>query len=225
MILTPDLLLRAYAAGVFPMAEGRENPEIHWVDPKRRAVFPLQGFHISRSLARHIRRLHPQVTVDRDFAGVVNACADRAETWINAEIFAAYADLHAQGHAHSLEVWDQDRLIGGVYGVVLGSAFFGESMFSRQLNGSKMALTYLMHRLRAGGFTLFDVQFLTPHLASLGAQELSRAEYRRRLALALETTASFNPPGYPPEPDPDVVLSAGAGSAEAGTSQCSTQTS
>ncbi len=225
MILSPDLLLRAYAAGVFPMAESRENPDIHWVDPKHRAIFPLDGFHVSRSLARHIRRLAPKVTIDHDFAGVVNACADREETWINAEIFAAYAELHAQGHAHSLEVWDQDRLIGGVYGVVLGAAFFGESMFSRQMNGSKMALTYLMHRLRAGGFTLFDVQFLTPHLASLGAQELPRAEYRRRLALALQATASFNPMGYPPEPLPEVVVSAGAGSAETGTSQCSTQTS
>ena len=222
-MLTPDLLLRAYAAGVFPMAESRENPEIHWIDPKRRAVFPLQGFHISRSLARHIRRLRPQVTVDRDFAGVVMACADRAETWINEDIFSAYAALHGQGHAHSLEVWDQGNLIGGVYGVALGTAFFGESMFSRQVNGSKMALAYLMHRLRAGGFTLFDVQFLTPHLASLGAVELSRAEYRRRLAQAMEGSARFAPETYPPEPLPELVLSAGA--AEGGTSHCSTQTS
>jgi leucyl/phenylalanyl-tRNA--protein transferase len=222
MHLTPDLLLRAYAAGVFPMAEGRETVEIHWVDPKRRAVFPLAGFHVSRSLARHIRRLSPRVTVDQDFAGVVRACADRPETWINAEIFAAYGALHAQGHAHSLEVWDQDRLIGGVYGVVLGQAFFGESMFSRATNGSKMALTYLMHRLRAGGFTLFDVQFLTPHLASLGAVELPRAEYRRRLAAALTQPAAFAPQAYPPEPAVEVVLSPAAW---AGTSQCKTQTS
>ncbi len=225
MTLTPDLLLRAYAAGVFPMAEGRDDPQIHWVDPKRRAVFPLDRFHISRSLARHIRRLRPKVTVNGDFAGVVKACADRTETWINAEIFAAYAALHAQGHAHSLEVWDEGRLIGGVYGVSLGGAFFGESMFSRQVNGSKMALTYLMHRLVAGGFTLFDVQFLTPHLASLGAVELPRAAYRHRLALALTAKASFQPPGYPPDPTPEEVLSAGAGAAAAGTSQCSTQTS
>ena len=225
MKLTPDLLLRAYAAGVFPMAEGRETQTIHWVDPQQRAVFPLDGFHVSRSLARHIRRLAPNVTVDREFAGVVRACADREETWINAEIFAAYAALHDQGHAHSLEVWDQGRLIGGVYGVVLGAAFFGESMFSVQVNGSKMALTYLMHRLRAGGFTLFDVQFLTPHLASLGAEEIPRAEYRRRLALALQGKASFDPPGYPPEPLAGAVLSAAGGSGAGGTSQCSTQTS
>lgn len=227
MPLTPDLLLRAYAAGVFPMAEARDNAEIHWIDPTRRAVFPLNGLHISRSLARHIRRTQPRVTIDRDFAGVVSACADRPETWINAEIFAAYTDLQTQGHAHSLEVWQDETLIGGVYGVVLGAAFFGESMFSRATNGSKTALTFLMHRLRAGGFTLFDVQFLTDHLARLGATELPRAEYRRRLARALVTQANFTPQDYPPEPDVEFVLSAGAGAgvAEAGTSQCSTQTS
>lgn len=223
-VLTPDLLLRAYAAGVFPMAEGRETTEIHWVDPSRRAVFPLAGFHVSRSLARHIRRLAPRVTVDQDFAGVVRACADRAETWINAEIFAAYGALHARGQAHSLEVWDQGRLIGGVYGVVLGGAFFGESMFSRATNGSKMALTFLVHRLRAGGFSLFDVQFLTPHLASLGAVEMPRAAYRRRLAAALAQPGRFAPADYPPEPGAELVLS-GLAEAWAGTSQCSTQTS
>ncbi len=210
MNLTPDLLLRAYGMGVFPMAEGREDAEIHWIDPQRRAVFPLQGFHISHSLARQIRRGQPRVTVDSDFAGVVTACADRAETWINAEIFAAYTALHAQGHAHSLEVWDQGHLIGGVYGVVLGGAFFGESMFSRATGGSKIALTYLMHRLRAGGFTLFDVQFLTSHLASLGAVEIARSEYQRRLALALTRKARFQPENYPPEPVAGFVLSAGA---------------
>ena len=230
MTLTPALLLRAYAAGVFPMAAARDDAEIHWVDPQRRAVFPLDGFHISRSLARHIRRLGPRVTVDHDFAGVVTACADRAETWINPEIFAAYTALHAQGRAHSLEVWDdQGHLLGGVYGVVLGAAFFGESMFSKTTGGSKMALTYLMHRLRAGGFTLFDVQFLTPHLASLGAVELSRAQYRRRLSGAIGGAAQFHPEGYPPEPASGFVLSvpaaSGAAKAEAGTSQCNTQTS
>ena len=203
MTLTPDLLLQAYAMGVFPMADSRGSTEIHWVDPQHRAVFPLEGFHVSHSLARHIRRLGPLVTVDQDFAGVVRACADRPETWINAEIFDAYGALHRLGHAHSLEVWDQDRLIGGVYGVVLGAAFFGESMFSRATNGSKMALTFLMQHLRAGGFQLFDVQFLTPHLASLGAIEIPRAEYQHRLAAAIRVEAQFQP----------------------GTSQRSTQTS
>jgi leucyl/phenylalanyl-tRNA--protein transferase len=219
MTLTPALLLRAYAAGVFPMAEGRDDPVIHWIDPQRRAIFPMEGFHTSRSLARHIRRIQPRVTVDSDFAGVVRACAHRPETWINDEIFAAYTALYDQGHAHSLEVWQDGALIGGIYGVVLGAAFFGESMFSAQVNGSKMALVYLMHRLRAGGFTLFDVQFLTDHLASLGAVELSRAAYRKRLAEALPTRAQFAPQGYPPEPDVDFVLSC------SGTSQRNTQTS
>ena len=219
MTLTPALLLRAYAAGVFPMAEGRDDPVIHWIDPQRRAIFPMEGFHTSRSLARHIRRIQPRVTVDSDFAGVVRACAHRPETWINDEIFAAYTALYDQGHAHSLEVWQDGALIGGIYGVVLGAAFFGESMFSAKVNGSKMALVYLMHRLRAGGFTLFDVQFLTDHLASLGAVELSRAAYRKRLAEALPTKAQFAPQGYPPEPDVDFVLSC------SGTSQRNTQTS
>lgn len=219
MSLTPALLLRAYAAGVFPMAEGRDDPVIHWIDPQRRAIFPMEGFHTSRSLARHIRRIQPRVTVDSDFAGVVRACAHRPETWINDEIFSAYTALYDQGHAHSLEVWQDGALIGGIYGVVLGAAFFGESMFSAQVNGSKMALVYLMHRLRAGGFTLFDVQFLTDHLASLGAVELSRAAYRKRLAEALPTKAQFAPQGYPPEPDVDFVLSC------SGTSQRNTQTS
>ena len=218
-MLTPDLLLRAYAAGVFPMADGRDGSEIHWIDPKHRTVFPLDGFHVSRSLARHIRRTQPRVTVDSDFAGVVTACADRPETWINADIFSAYTALHAQGHAHSVEVWQDDTLIGGVYGVTLGAAFFGESMFSRATNGSKTALTYLMHRLRAGGFTLFDVQFMTDHLQSLGAAELPRAEYRRRLKRAIATPASFTPQDYPPEPLAGFVLSTAGAAAEAGTSQ------
>ncbi|OZA01115.1 MAG: leucyl/phenylalanyl-tRNA--protein transferase [Rhodobacterales bacterium 17-64-5] len=211
MTLTPELLLHAYAAGVFPMAEGRADREIHWVDPQRRAVFPMPGFHVSRSLVRHIRRARPRVTVDQDFARVVRACADRPETWINAEIFSAYEALFHLGHAHSVEVWQGPDLIGGVYGVVLGSAFFGESMFSARVNGSKMALTYLMHRLTAGGFTLFDVQFLTTHLASLGAVEVPRGEYRRRLARALGQEARFAPQDYPPEPEVEFVLPVAAG--------------
>ncbi len=217
MTLTPDLLLRAYRSGVFPMAEGRSDPVIHWIDPQRRAIFPMPGFHTSHSLARHIRRTQPRVTVDTNFAAVVRGCANRPETWINAEIFAAYTALFDQGHAHSLEVWQGAELIGGIYGVALGAAFFGESMFSAQVNGSKMALVYLMHRLQAGGFTLFDVQFMTDHLASLGAVEISRAAYRKRLGAALATQAQFAPNDYPPEPEAGFVLS--------GTSHRSTQTS
>lgn len=191
MRLTPDLLLQAYGAGVFPMAEGRETSKIHWVDPQRRAIMPLDGFHVSRSLDRHIRRLQPQVTLDRDFAGVVRACADRSETWINAEIFDVYTALHRLGHAHSVEVWHQGRLIGGTYGVVLGAAYFGESMFSRATDGSKIALAYLIRHLRDRGYLLFDVQFMTPHLASLGAIEISRAAYHRQLAAAVAVAARF----------------------------------
>ena len=209
--LTPDILLRAYGIGIFPMAESRDNPEIHWVDPKRRGVFPLEGFHISRSLAKHILTADYRVTVDTAFAEVVAGCADRPETWINAEITALYTALHQMGQAHSLEVWQEDALIGGVYGVTLGAAFFGESMFSRQTNASKTALAYLVHRLRAGGFQLFDTQFLTPHLASLGAVEIPQAEYHRRLAQAQQAQASFMPEGY--QPLPSSVVASGLSSA------------
>lgn len=211
MDLTPELLLHAYAAGIFPMAEGRDDPTVHWIDPRRRGIFPLDGFHISRSLARRILSGRFTVTTNRDFAGVLDGCADRAETWINAPIRRLYLDLHAMGHAVSLEVWRGDLLVGGVYGVTLGAAFFGESMFSRATDASKVALAYLVCRLRAGGFTLFDTQFLTPHLASLGAVEISRADYRRRLAAALQTHADFDRQGAIPPPQ--------------GVVQCSTQTS
>lgn len=177
--------------GVFPMAEGRDDPEVFWVDPKLRGIFPLDGFHISRSLARTIRRTPFQVTLNRDFAGTVAGCADRDETWINDTIFALYEQLHRMGHAHSLELWEGDALIGGVYGVTLGGAFFGESMFSRRRDASKIALAYLVTHLRACGFTLFDTQFLTPHLASLGAVEIPRAAYQQLLRIALEGQADL----------------------------------
>lgn len=198
--LTPDLLLRGYASGVFPMAECRGRPEVFWVDPKRRGVLPLDGFHVSRSLRRRISTWPHRIAVDTDFRGVVAGCADRPETWINRPIFDAYLALHDAGFAHSLEVWEGEGLVGGVYGVTLGAAFFGESMFSRRTDASKVALAYLVDRLRQGGFRLFDTQFLTPHLASLGAVEISRAEYRRRLAEALEMTADWAAPGAPPQP-------------------------
>ncbi len=196
--ITPDILLRAYAAGIFPMAESRHDPSIHWIDPKRRGIIPLNRFHISRSLRRCLLHSDYAIRTDSDFAGVVQGCAGRDETWINDDIFSLYLALHRAGYAHSLEVWDADALIGGVYGVALGAAFFGESMFSRRRDASKVALAWLVDRLRAGGFTLFDTQFLTAHLASLGAVEISRAEYRTLLAAALRKTATFNPPGYSP---------------------------
>lgn len=227
MDLTPELLLRAYALGLFPMAEGREAQGLRWMDPARRGIFPLEGFHISRSLARRLRRGDFKVSVDQDFVGVMAACAARPETWINAEILSLYQALHGQGHAHSLEVWRNGALIGGVYGVAIGAAFFGESMFSRERDASKIALAWLVHRLRAGGFRLFDTQYLTPHLASLGAVEIARADYRRRLATALRLPASFMPKGYSPSPSEIAASSpspSGA-SAASGSTQPSTQTS
>ena len=196
MSVTPEILRAAYAQGRFPMAQSRDDPTIRWIDPKRRGVLPLDGFHLSRSLRRHILRADVMVTVDRDFAGVLDACADRTETWINAEIRALYLALHDQGAAHALEVWQDQTLIGGVYGVVLGAAFFGESMFSKATDGSKIALAYLTDRLRLGGYLLFDTQFLTPHLQSLGAIEIPRADYHLQLTSALRRTANFDPPGY-----------------------------
>lgn len=189
--LSAELLLHAYSVGVFPMAETSDNPEVFWVDPKRRGILPLDGFHISRSLGRHIRRAAYQVTVNRDFQAVVTACADREETWINAEIYKRYIELHEMGHAHSLEIWQDGALSGGVYGVTVGAAFFGESMFSHRTNASKLALAYLVDRLNQTGFTLCDTQFLTTHLASLGGIEISRAAYRRQLFEAVQEQKSF----------------------------------
>ncbi|KGM49050.1 leucyl/phenylalanyl-tRNA--protein transferase [Pseudooceanicola atlanticus] len=195
--LTPDLLLHAYMSGVFPMSEHRNDPEVFWVEPRRRGIFPLDGFHTSRSLARTLRRDDYQVTINRDFEAVLDGCADRNETWISGRIAQLYSELHHMGHAHSIEVWDGSDLIGGVYGVALGGAFFGESMFSRRTNASKIALAWLVAHLKNGGFVLFDTQFLTSHLASLGAVEVSRAEYRARLADALIVDADFTAPALP----------------------------
>jgi leucyl/phenylalanyl-tRNA--protein transferase len=206
--LTPELLLTGYATGIFPMAERRDDPELFWVDPLRRGLFPLDRFHISHSLARRIRREDYTVTADRAFAEVVAGCADRPETWINAPIFALYCRLHDMGHAHSIEVWDKDRLVGGVYGVTLGAAFFGESMFSRRTDASKVALAYLVDRLARGGFRLFDTQFQTPHLKSLGCIEVSRATYRRLLREALSEEADFDLPGPIPSGQELLQLSA-----------------
>ncbi|MGZ9810098.1 leucyl/phenylalanyl-tRNA--protein transferase [Pseudoroseicyclus sp. H15] len=182
------------------MSEGQDDPEIFWVDPRFRGVIPLNGFHVSRSLGRRIRRGAYEVTSDRDFEGVLAGCADRPSTWINTEIAQAYGALHEAGHCHSVEVWQEGRLVGGTYGVVLGGAWFGESMFSRVTDASKLALAHLTERLRRDGFSLFDTQFLTPHLASLGAVEIPRMVYRRRLDVALRVNAHFRgkAEGMPP---------------------------
>lgn len=209
--LTPETLLRGYALGIFPMAETRDSAEVHWVDPRNRGILPLDKFHISSTLARRIRQWNYTIRTNSDFRGVVLACADRPETWINDTIFNLYMALNQSGFAHSLEVWEGDNLVGGVYGVVLGATFFGESMFSRRKDASKVALAYLVDRLNAGGFTLFDTQFLTPHLATLGGIEITRAEYQRRLQAALQRNASFMPKDYPPS-------LAGSGDASGSTS-------
>ena len=192
--ITPELLLHAYAIGVFPMAETRDDPEIFWVDPKKRGILPLDGFHMSRSLSRAMRKTGWHIRVDHDFAGVIAACADRAEPWINDEIRALYVELHRRGTAHSVEFWDGDEMVGGVYGVTRGAAFFGESMFSRRTDASKMALAACVDRLRRGGFQLFDTQFITDHLQSLGAEEITRKDYHARLRKAVLTDADFKGP-------------------------------
>ena len=190
--LTPELLLNAYASGVFPMSESRDDPEVFWVDPRFRGIIPIGGFHISRSLAKRMQRGGFKVSFDTAFEQVVEGCADRDETWISDTIFGLYTALHEAGFAHSVEVWEGDTLIGGSYGVALGGAYFGESMFSRRTDASKIALAWLIDRLRLDGFTLFDTQFLTPHLASLGGIEIPRGDYRKRLKTALAEPARFD---------------------------------
>lgn len=190
LTLTPDLLLHGYSIGIFPMAEHRDDPDIFWVDPRRRGVLPLDGFHMSRSLARRMRKANVSSTVNHCFESVLTACAAREETWINDEIAQLYIDLNKRGAAHSFEVWYGDALAGGVYGVALGGAFFGESMFSNARDGSKIALACLVVHLRDRGFTLFDTQFVTQHLLSLGAEEIPRAVYQDRLRDALDRPAA-----------------------------------
>jgi leucyl/phenylalanyl-tRNA--protein transferase len=198
--LDPDLLLRAYTVGVFPMADSRRARDIFWVEPKKRGVLPLDGFHLSRSLAKTLRSERFTVTADADFSAVVRHCAEptpqRPDTWINPEIERAYAALHARGHAHSIECWLDGALVGGLYGVKLAGAFFGESMFSRTSDASKVALAHLVCRLRVGRFKLLDCQFITDHLASLGAIEIDRDRYVGLLDAALGVSAgadSFSP--------------------------------
>lgn len=187
--IDPDLLLRAYSIGVFPMADSRVADDVYWVEPKKRGILPIDSFRLSRSLAKTIRSDRFTVTVDNAFAQVVALCAEstenRPDTWINPAIEVAYADLHRRGHAHSVECWHDGRLVGGLYGVKLGGAFFGESMFSRESNASKVALAWLVARLKAGHFRLLDCQFITDHLTSLGAIEVTRDDYVALLDAAL----------------------------------------
>ena len=192
-------LLACYERGVFPMADDRDDDRIFLIDPQHRGILPLESFHVSRRLARTVRQDRFEVRVDTAFHEVLARCAeaapDRPKTWINHPIERLYGELHAHGHAHSIECWRDGDLQGGLYGVALKGAFFGESMFSRQADASKVALVHLVARLIAGGFVLLDTQFLTEHLAQFGAQEIVREDYRRRLAVALETQAEFQRSG------------------------------
>ena len=195
LVITPEVLLKAYACGIFPMAESAEDPSIYWIEPEERGVIPLEAFHLSRRLARSVRGTPWTVHVDRDFEAVIDACAapaaGRGKTWINARIRHLYLRLHEAGHAHSVEVYDGEALVGGLYGVRLGRAFFGESMFHRGRDASKVALVGLVDRMRLQGFTLLDVQFGTEHLNRFGVIEIPCAEYLKRLEEALRRPCAW----------------------------------
>jgi leucyl/phenylalanyl-tRNA---protein transferase len=188
--ITPDVLLRAYSIGLFPMAESADDPEIFWVEPEMRGILPLDAFHVSRSLQKAIKRSPLIIRADTAFEAVMAGCAqeapDRPSTWINSTIRTLYTDLHRMGHAHSVEAYEGDELVGGLYGVSLGSAFFGESMFSRRTNASKICLVHLVERLKAKGFRLLDTQFTTEHLKTFGAIDVPKADYLQMLASAME---------------------------------------
>ena len=195
MDITPELLLQAYRIGVFPMGERRDDPKLYWLDPRLRAVLPLDSFHLPQRLRRTVRSGRFAVTADTAFADVVRACAEprpgHPESWINEPIVELYTELHRRGHAHSVECRVDGELVGGLYGVAVGAAFFGESMFSRARDSSKVALVHLVARLIAGGFRLLDCQFMTEHLRGFGAVEVSRADFRALLAEAIERPATF----------------------------------
>jgi leucyl/phenylalanyl-tRNA--protein transferase len=193
--ITPEVLLKAYACGIFPMAESADDPALYWIEPEMRGIIPLDGFHVSSRLARTVRTTSFRVTVDRDFEGVIDGCAepkpDRKRTWINARIRRIYRALFERGHCHTVEVYDGDELVGGLYGVSLGRAFFGESMFHHARDASKIALVHLVARLKAGGYRLLDTQFVTPHLKTFGAVEVPKRRYHRLLEDALVGHADF----------------------------------
>ena len=194
--ITPELIVRAYRAGIFPMAEDAADDDLFWVSPEMRGIIPLDGFHASKSLRKAMRKSGWTIRVDSDWDGVVEGCAsvgaDRHTTWINGTIRAVYGELFRRGIAHTVEVWDETELVGGLYGLAIGAAFFGESMFHRRTDASKMAMAHLVERLNAGGFQLLDTQFLTDHLASLGGVEITRAEYEDRLGRATEAMGNWH---------------------------------
>ena len=211
--ITPQILLKAYAAGIFPMAESADDSALYWIEPELRGVIPLDSFHVARSLAKQVRRRAFAIRIDADFAGVIDGCAERTgerrSTWINGRIRALYCQLHKMGFCHSVECWQEERLVGGLYGVRIGGAFFGESMFSRERDASKVALVHLVARLNAGGFRLLDAQFLTDHLKRFGAQEVAREAYHLLLESALGAEADFS--AFDGDDSPDEVLRLAAG--------------
>lgn len=206
--ITPQVLLKAYACGIFPMAESADDTALYWIEPERRGILPLEQLHISRRLARTIRRRQFEVRIDTDFDQVIGGCAaprpGRRSTWINGRIRELYGELFELGFCHTVETWRDGRLVGGLYGVSLGGAFFGESMFSRESDASKVALIHLAARLIAGGYSLLDTQFVTEHLSRFGAQEVTRREYHRRLEQALKLTGDYGRLGA--DASPDAVL-------------------
>lgn len=193
--ITPEVVLKAYACGIFPMAESADDPGLYWIEPRERGVVPLDGFHLPGRLARTIRRQDYEIRIDSDFEAVISACAapapGRRKTWINREIRRLYGALFDMGHAHTVEVWREGRLIGGLYGVSLGAAFFGESMFHRERDASKIALVHLVARLRYGGYRLLDTQFVTEHLRRFGAIDVPRHRYHRLLEAAVAGDGDF----------------------------------
>jgi leucyl/phenylalanyl-tRNA---protein transferase len=193
--ITPQVLLQAYAAGIFPMAESAHDPALYWVEPDERGVIPLTGFHISRSLAKRIRQNSFEIRIDTSFNAVIAACAAKTETrentWINKRIVTLYSQLHKMGCAHSVEAWQNDELVGGLYGIRIGAAFFGESMFSRATDASKVTLVHLVARLKFGGFRLLDAQFVNPHLLQFGTKAVKKADYHKLLEPAIEQDANF----------------------------------
>jgi leucyl/phenylalanyl-tRNA---protein transferase len=193
--ITPQVLLQAYAAGVFPMAESASDPALYWVEPDERGVIPLQGFHISRSLRKRVKQQPFNIRVDTAFHDVIALCAaqsdTRTETWINKRIITLYSQLHKMGCAHSVESWLDGELVGGLYGIRIGSAFFGESMFSRETDASKVALVHLVARLKFGGFTLLDAQFVNSHLLQFGTQAIAKSRYHKLLEPAIEKDTDF----------------------------------
>ncbi len=206
--ITPKILLQAYTIGIFPMAETAEDNSLYWVEPDERGIIPLRGLRISQSLRKQVRRKSFEIHIDSAFSEVIEACAaktnTRKSTWINARICKLYNQLHEMGHCHSVECWQDGKLVGGLYGVRIGAAFFGESMFSRVTNASKVALVHLVARLNAGGFQLLDAQFMNPHLKTLGAVVISKADYKELLPAAIAASADFNK--FKDDKDPAHVL-------------------